>query len=67
MTVPIFSGSRRTKRGKPKQTSLERSFQWDNRWNFWRLSHACRISKMRHDKRETSVSPEKNDMIEKKW
>jgi hypothetical protein len=36
-------------------------------WNFWGLSHACRISKMRHNKVETSVSPEKNDMIEKKW
>jgi hypothetical protein len=36
-------------------------------WNFLGLSHACRISKMRHNKVETSVSPEKNDMIEKKW
>ena len=34
-------------------------------WNFWGLSHACHISKMRHNKAETSVSPEKNDMIEK--
>ncbi len=34
-------------------------------WNFWGLSQACHISKMRHNKVETSVSQEKN-MIEKK-
>ena len=34
-------------------------------WNFWGLPHACCISKMRHNKVETSVSPEKKDMIEK--
>ncbi len=34
-------------------------------WYFWGLSHACCISKMRHNKVETSVSPEKNYMIEK--
>ena len=48
-----------------KQYSTGLFVSYDSSWNFWRLSHACHISKMRHNKAETSVSPEKNDMIEK--
>ena len=34
-------------------------------WNFLSLSHACLISKIRHDMGEISISLEKIDMIEK--